>query len=438
MDENLSDLSAEVTVSASDLPPKSATKQAEGKARPIDRFIFWSPILLSILAAAAFYFSTKPAHEVFDYTYRVAGAFLKGRLGFSEPQPSWLNEFVPMRGSYYSVFPLGAVLANLPAALMGKLGLIKGFPAHGLATVLAGACVYFFFQLSAIDGNSFARRILLALFPLFGTWTWCNLGFAGAWQIALGFALVGETAALYFTLVKPRPLVAGAWFALAFGNRTELLLTAPVFLYFWLFGAMANESLPVLSLKHRIIQRWKPLTWFLLVPTALGLCTAAYNFARFGSVFDFGYARIPNLLNEPWYQHGLFSLKAIPWNMQKMLFEGFGDAPTFPYFRFYPFGCSILLASPFLFLVFREGGKYRLVCWLLIGLLTFLLWYHGNPGGWQFSYRYATVLLPWIFILISGNGPKKLSITEVALFVVSLAINAIATYQFLWTNQIHP
>jgi hypothetical protein len=124
--------------------------------------------------------------------------------------------------------------------------------------------------------------------------------------------------------------------------------------------------------------------------------------------------------------------------MQKMLFEGFGDTPEFPYFRFYPFGCSIFLASPFLCLLFREGGKYRLVSWLMIGVLTFVLWYHGNPGGWQFSYRYATVLLPWMFLLISGNGPKKLSIIEVALFLVALAINAIATYQFLWTSEIHP
>ncbi|MFN2542820.1 MAG: hypothetical protein ABR514_11735, partial [Chthoniobacterales bacterium] len=332
MDENPDDLLLEVTLRTSELPAVRPEEQAGARGGALN---FWAPIVLSIFACVAFYFSTKPQHEVFDYTYRVAGAFLNGRLGFSQPQPSWLNEFVPMRGSYYSVFPLGAVLSNVPTALLGKLGWIKGFPARAMAAVLAGACVYFFFQLSAIDRNSFPRRVLFALFPLFGTWTWCNLGFAGAWQIALGFALIGETAALYFTLVKPRPLVAGAWFALAFGNRTELVLMAPVFLYFWMFGAAANDAAAAQALKSQFLRRWKPLAWFVLVPTVLGLCTAAYNFARFGSVFDFGYARIPNLLNEPWYSHGLFSLKAIPWNMQKMLFEGFGDTPVFPYFRFY-------------------------------------------------------------------------------------------------------
>jgi len=185
-------------------------------------------------------------------------------------------------------------------------------------------------------------------------------------------------------------------------------------------------------------ENWRALTDFMLAPVALGILTAAYNFARFGSFFDFGYTRIPNVLNEPGYQHGLFSLHAIRWNVQKMLFEGFGERPTFPYLRLYPFGCCIFLSSPFLFLLFREGGKYKRVCWIVIAMLTFVLWTHGNPGGWQFSYRYAIILLPWMFLLLMGNGSAKISAIEVSLFVISVTINAIATWQFLWTNQIRP
>jgi hypothetical protein len=63
---------------------------------------------------------------------------------------------------------------------------------------------------------------------------------------------------------------------------------------------------------------------------------------------------------------------------------------------------------------------------------------HGNPGGWQFSYRYATILLPWMFLLLTGNGLAKLSFIEVSLFAASVAINAMATWQFLWADQIKP
>jgi hypothetical protein len=120
-----------------------------------------------------------------------------------------------------------------------------------------------------------------------------------------------------------------------------------------------------------------------------------------------------------------------------MLFEGVADHPNYPYMRFYPFGCSIFVASPLLFLLFREGGKHRLACWLAILGLTLVLWFHGNPGGWQYSYRYAMILLPWMFLLLVENGPRRLTATETGIFLVSVYINAIAVYEFLWSSMIH-
>src|SRR5207237_7568270 len=110
---------------------------------------------------------------------------------------------------------------------------------------------------------------------------------------------------------------------------------------------------------------------FMVLPVTLGILTAEYNFARFHSIFDFGYARIPRVLQEPWYQHGLFSLHAIPGNMHHMLFKGYGYVLfAFPYIQPYCFVFSIFLASPFLFLLFREGGKYEIVAWMWIGLFA--------------------------------------------------------------------
>jgi hypothetical protein len=400
---------------------------------------FWLAAGLSLFAALVFNFTTKATLNNFDYTGRIASALLHGHLGLETRPGSWLNEMVPWEGRYYSVFPLGAVLSVVPVALLQEAGWIHSFPAHFLTALIAGLCVFFFFRLSSIETKSISRSILLALFPIFGTWTWCNLGFGGAWQIALGFALLGEVGALYFTLVQPRPFVAGAFFALAFGNRTELVLVLPIYLYLWFANAGGADAIAWNNVTRRLREKAPAVISFLILPVTLALLTAAYNFARFHSVFDFGYARIPNVLKEPWYQHGLFSLHAIPGNMHHMLFKGFGDTlPKFPYIQPYAFGCSIFIVSPFLFLLFREGGKYKLPAWIAIGLLTAVLWSHGNPGGWQFSYRYATILLPWMFLLLAGNGPARVSVTEISLFAISVAINAVATYQFLWTHQIHP
>jgi hypothetical protein len=427
--------------------------------RPEKSREFQIALALSVLAAIAFYFSTKATLHDLDYTGQIASALLQGQLGLRETPPDWLNEMIPWGGKYYSAFPLGAVLSMVPVALLQEVGLVKSFPGQAVAALIAGLCIYFFFQLtkavgpdySSLEIKSLARRIMLALFPIFGTWTWCNLGFGGAWQIALGFALLGQTAALYFTLVRPSPFVAGAFFALAFGNRTELLITLPIYLYFfWRLcsqGALspcteddqngyASTSRP--GRDYNINDPRRALIRFLSVPVTLALLTAAYNFARFHAIFDFGYMHIPEVREEPWYRHGLFSIQAVPWNIYTMLFQGFESVPHFPYIRPDGFGCSIFLASPFLCLLFRVGGQYKAAAWIAIALLTVVLWLHGNPGSWQFSYRYAMISLPWMFVLLTGNGPPKISAIEVSLFTVSVAINAIATWQFLWTDQIQP
>jgi hypothetical protein len=410
----------------------------------------WLALGLSLFAAVAFYFSTKATLHDLDYTNQIASALLHGHLGLQEKPPDWLNEMIPWEGKYYSAFPLGAVLSMLPVALLRETGLIQSFPGRALAALIAGLSVYFFFQLAkAFKGNwnnsspirplalSPSRRVLLALFPIFGTWTWCNLGFGGAWQIALGLALLGQAAALYWSLAHPAPFLAGAFFALAFGNRTELLITLPLYLYF-LWRQPSEKMINWKTLRDGVQENSQMLIRFLSVPVTLGLLTAAYNFARFHSIFDFGYLHIPEVAQEPWYKHGLFSINAIPWNIYTMLFQGFESISYFPYLIPNGFGCSIFLASPFLCLLFRQGGRYKVVAWIAIAFLTLVLWLHGNPGSWQFSYRYAMILLPWMFLLLTGNGPPKISVPEISLFVVSVAINAIATWQFLWTNQIQP
>ncbi|MDQ6808070.1 MAG: hypothetical protein M3Z64_01380 [Verrucomicrobiota bacterium] len=387
---------------------------------------------LAVLAGVLFYLSTKAVQGHFDYTFRIAQAMLRGHAGLSKPPPSWLNEMVPFGGKFYSVFPLGAVLVNLPVAILRRIHLIRDWPGRAVAATIAGGCVYFAFLLSFVREMSRPRRVLLALFPVFATWTWSNLGLGGAWQVALGFALLGQLAALYFTLVRPRPLLAGVWLAIACGNRVELFLTWPLFACLWLSNPAPTddtETPPPFDLRQKL----NLIARFAVAPVLLVLATCAYNYARFGSPADFGYARIPKVLSEPWYRHGLFSPYAIPWNAFQMLFHGLADEAQFPFLRAEPFGCSIFVASPFLFLLFREGGRFRAVCWTAIGALTLVLWLHGNPGGWQFSYRYAMILLPWMLLLLLENGPRKLTAAETSLFVFSV-MNGLAVYEFLWAN----
>ena len=129
--------------------------EAETPKKP-GRYELWVAIAISLFAALAFYFSTNPTLHDLDYTAEIASAFLRGDLGLREKPPEWLNEMIPYGDKYYSAFPLGAVFSMVPVALLQKASLIHDFPARILAALIAGACVYFFFQLAKAFGPDYS------------------------------------------------------------------------------------------------------------------------------------------------------------------------------------------------------------------------------------------------------------------------------------------
>jgi len=400
--------------------------------------------VLPLVAAVIYYFSNPKPQDFYNYTFLVAGNLLHGATGLSETPPTWLNEFVPFEGHYYSVFPLGAVLSMIPFALLAAVGIIHEMPGAFIAAMIAGGSCYYLLKIADKYEISISKKILLTLAVLFGTWTWTNLAFEGAWQLAIGFALVGEVGAVHYSVFERRPFIAGAFFALAFGNRTEVLLTAPIFLYLLNRNGPKetekldnDESESANTLNRNIVDA----LWFCLIPFVLGVATLIYNYLRFHSFTDFGYARIPGVLNEPWYNHGIFSLTYIPRQAWEMLWKPWRFVDVFPYLVPNGFSSSILWSSPFLLFLLRSGSRDKVLkylSWVAIALLTFLLWIHGNSGGWQFGYRYATVLLPWVFVILLEASSKKISPLEWAVYVFSFVMNAYATWLFHWTDYIKP
>jgi hypothetical protein len=365
---------------------------------------------------------------------------LRGEVAFREKPPSWLNEFVSFKGYWYSVFPLGSVLTMTPFAIFKVFGLIKEMPGAFIAALTASLICLFLILIAKHYELAWQKRFLMIAGILCGTWMWTNLMMSGAWQLALGFAMLGELGAIYFSVYTRKPVLAGFFFALAFGNRTEILLTAPILM--WL---LMRENYRVETGEIRESKTWnfnlQTLIKFCLVPFVLGVLTLIYNYIRFDSPTDFGYARIPGVLDEPWYNHGIFSVWYVPRQAYEMLFKMWNLKSEFPYLVPHGFSNSILLSSPFLIFTLRFGARDKVLkyaAWTAIIVLTFLLWTHGNSGGWQFGYRYAMVILPWIFLILLENSPKKITVAEWVFYILSILINAYATYLFFWTKYITP
>jgi hypothetical protein len=408
------------------------------------------PLVLAVAACSfALYFFANPRPQThYDYTTQMALCLLEGRLGLQEQPPVWLNEFVPFEDRWYSVFPLGSVITMMPFAVLQKA---MGWPtiaANWPAAISAALAGVFLALISLRYRLPHWKRALYCCAILAGSWMLPNLAFAGAWQLALGWAAMGMLGAIYFSRYRQAPVLAGFFFSLAFGNRTELLLLAPLFCL-WLVqgswradwsacrersrnGAGRSRLLALLSTVSG--QR---ILGFCAIPILLGLATLLYNHLRFGSVLDFGYARIPGVLEEPWYREGIFSLSYVGWNAQEMLWRFLKRIDDFPWYVPTGFGGAVWFFSPMVFLALRPGSADRmfsLSCRLAILVITFVLWTHGNPGGWQISYRYAIPLLPFGFLLILESARPDFQPVEFLLIFISVALSAAATYVFLWTT----
>ena len=435
---------------------KNETSTFEAQRR-FDELSIW----VAVGTALVYYFSNPKPQSYYDYTFRVAANMLGGSIAFTEVPPPHLNEFVPFEGFYYSVFPLGSVVTMMPFALLKVAGVIGEMPAAFIAALSAGVICVFLFLIGRRYEIDNTRLIVMTLGVLLGTWMWTNLTMGGAWQLALGFAMIGELGAIYFTVYDRRPLIAGIFFALAFGNRTEVLLTAPVF--FWLLNRRDAETQRDDARKESGRKRskvreqkraemsplrlgvsavnYRAVATFCIFPFILGVGTLVYNYIRFHSFTDFGYARIPGVLHEPWYKHGIFSYHYIPRQIWEMSLRPWETSSRFPYLMPDGFSSSILWSSPFVLFAFRRGAKDKALkwaCWAAILVLCVLLWMHGNSGGWQFGYRYAMVCLPFLFVIMLESSPTKLTRFEWAAYGFSFAANLYATWLFHWTGYLKP
>ncbi|NJK63717.1 MAG: hypothetical protein HC921_14440 [Synechococcaceae cyanobacterium SM2_3_1] len=357
----------------------------------------------------------------------MASELLQGQIGTSTPPPGWLSEYVFRDGRYYFVFPLGSILTMLPVALLDRLGILSGPSSVLIASLIAGGLSCFGFLLAQAYRFSLGMQVSLVIFLTLGNWIWCNLVFGYADMLTLGWSALGQLGSLYFVLGQKQPLISGLLFALAIGNRTEVIVLTPIFMALWFI--LETDS-----------KRWLvSLYRFCFFPILILLLTFCHNYFRFNSIFEFGKGLVPGIFEQPHFASGLYSIAAIPDHFTEMLTATWQRINHFPFVAPSGFGGSIFLASPFLVLLFRFRAMNQpvvILSWIAMIVMTFTMWLYGDVGGWQFSYRYAVNLLPWIYILLLYNAPRQINIPVICLLLISLLINIYAVWLFHWTTYL--
>ncbi|MHB2016646.1 MAG: hypothetical protein ACYCW6_06830 [Candidatus Xenobia bacterium] len=377
-------------------------------------------LIVSMVVGLIYFWTNANPDSPFSYTIETARALLAGHLGLTQAPPWWMNEYIHRNGMWYMVLPLGSVITMLPVALIKNMGFIV------YSATLAGwvgfGCTWMLDKLVASYSLPPARRWFIVLCPVLASCAWMNLTLGGSWNINIGIGMFGELMALVYLLADRRPWLAGLGFALACGHRTELAITAPIFLL--LVGRARRDIIA-----------------FLTPAVLLAIPTMLYNDARFGSPFDFGYAYLSGLPIDPRVTHGLFSWHYIPMNAYESLLRGWKHISQYPWWVPVPFGGSVILSSPWLLSLPRRGAVHSLRKILaMVGIVVVFatLWCYCNPGGWEFSYRYFMVVLPWVTLLQLESQSDNPAWWEWSLFGLAVVINAYACYLFFWTKYVTP
>jgi hypothetical protein len=363
-------------------------------------------LLISIFVfLVILYFITSPGDTAYNYFTRLAGAFLKGKI-YLEKAPQWLNELIPADGNKFFVPypPMPAVLST-PLVLIFK----DLFKQQYLAHILGAGIAVLTAKLSLVLKKGIKVAAYMGILSGAGTIIWYLSANGSSWylgQITAAFFLL---AAIVESFAKKRPLFVGVFLGAAYLSRIQTILSLPLFIYL-LKDTFKNRGYVNFALG--------------LIPFLL--FNAYYNYTRFGVVWDKGYMLIPGVLEELWYQKGIFDVSYIPRHIKAALFSlpKLTDKPPFiiPSIK----EMAIWVTTPAFIYIFWSSFKKTLIkfIWLSIFLISIPIFVHGTTGFTQFGYRFAVDFYPLLFLLIIiGLKKNTLKLHHYLLLFISILVN---------------
>lgn len=359
--------------------------------------------ILSIIVLII-YFLTSAGRTPYDYFTRLSDSFLHGKIFLNE-NPPWLNELIPAGpNKFYVVYPPMPAILALPFRLV-----LKDFQQQYLAHILGAGTVFF----TALISWSIKKDKKLATWSGIliglGTMVWFLSSVGSVWYLSQISAAFFLTWAIYESLNKKRAILVGLVLGAVYLSRLESVLTAPLFLYFfWDEKWLKNYLTICLGLMPFVFSDF------------------AYNFARFGVIWNKAYLLIPGVMQESWYQNGLFSFKNIPNHLKIMFLSLPIFSSTAPFIKPSWAGLSIWITTPTFIYAFlaRFKDKVVLFSWVSILLISLLIFSHGTTGFSQFGYRFAVDFYPVLmFLTIKGVARTGLKWHHYLLLILGIIVN---------------
>lgn len=344
----------------------------------------------------------------------------------------WL-ELAVFEGDYYVSFP------PFPTIPMWLLTFVFG---ENTPSMLVN---FVMFLLSTLTGFCTARALGKSPEES-GVWAFCwtcgcNLLevslYGGVWNMAQGMSFLLTMLCVYGMAVmraqKRWRYIAPIAIACAVGCRPFQALYVPAVLFALYDTAGMDEE----NCEWKRVVRCVP---YVIIPGLIAVAYGAYNYVRFGDIFEFGHNYLPEFVEA---ENGQFSLAYVGKNIANILrlpeIDPYGRL-NFPH----GFGFAFYIANPlYVIVVIRLiEAVYRRVrhgektlgaqdAFLLLGgaVHFFLLLLHKSFGGWQFGTRYLIDLLPMLGFF-TLRREKGIRLTEGMLLIWAAAFNAYGAVVF--------
>lgn len=426
-----------------------------------------------------------------DNFVRLADAFLHGSvdMGPNASQIEITIELAYNEGKGYIIPPPWPAIIMLPAVAVWGLGVNQALVSAIVGAVNSSTV----FNVTRSLSKKVSTQIWLTVLVAFGTVLWFSAANGAVWFFSHTVAVLFLFLAIYFTMSRKNPLMAGLCLGAAFWTRQPTILTLPFFLI------MFSDDWLRWDTERPLWQRvnWHPL---LMLGCGLGAFVLAsfwYNMVRWGTPLDASQHHLPErVLAQPWFNHGPFDPRYIPrhvvvffegapivrsekpyiisnlngsaiwittpaffyalfagWKNQKAILVGaalLGLGVAFVVLRamtglwdshwyseqlprhlnILPFYIVIAMA-----LWFGRKDKFVMACWAAILPTALMLFTFAGTGWAQFGYRFQLDFMPFLFLLTAYAMGPDLKWHHKAMIVLSVLLNL---WAILWVYQFEP
>lgn len=321
-------------------------------------------------------------------------SWLEGRLDLGQNY-EWL-ELAIFEGKFFVSFPPFPSFVYLPFALIFHENTPEGWIAFFV--MLLGA--FFALRLAWHYLGTGAKAVFWSAFLYVGTNVLYVTMDAGVWFIAQSMALTLSLMAIFYA-VKGKGGLSLFFWGCSVGCRPLQVLYAPIILYI-LYKGLKKEH-PDYNLFTMIKKRF-----YWAIPVCIvALSYMILNYARFGSIAEFGHNYLPCYTRDETRQFNLEYIKNNLPSLWRLPTKNENGTLHFSIFN----GNCIFLVSPifasyFIYLIRKFIRRQKIDRFLLIGIPAIVcihivgLCAHDTMGGFHFGHRYINDTLAYVYLAV--------------------------------------